>query len=711
MKLPELLKSWCMGCLLVVLLLWGTTLHAAVPAAWKDTGFSINANGMTLRSVAEEFSRTYGVRLQMSAESDRIVKGRLKADNGIEFLNRLAGTYKFRWFVYNETLYVVPANDNTSARMDIGEDAVQDAKSALIGLGLFDERFGWGELPDEGVVIVSGPRSYVELARGILLPEEKKELRKGKQIMLFRLKYATAMDRVINSRGKSETIPGIKTILSNLLFGPHSSEKVTAPGANYDADSRKRSRLPKNERSSDRQNADERFLPLFAAPGANGKNALTQGGGDGGGDSRRSGGGDDDGRPRIEADPTLNAIMIYDNINKKPMYASLIEQLDIQPQQIEIEALIVDIDRSKLSDMGVEWGVRAGAVNSTINSTMTTSSGTTLPLPGATLLISNAARFYARLKAMESNGEAHVLATPTVLTLDNVAAVLDLSRSAYVSLIGERVADMSDITAGTMLRVIPRIIHENGQTRVRLEVDIEDGSLDSSDGSSSSSGSSTNTGTIAASVTRSTISTQAIIDMQQTLMIGGYRAESLTKNKQKVPLLGDIPLVGGLFRSESQSTSTRERLFLITPRITGTDGVAANAMSKTTDRAQTTAREQRAAAKRAQAAEAAAPASATPVVAPAAAAAAAPVPAAPVAPVAPAPATSASALAALPAGTPTTSATAAKADATATTTGKAPTLAVALEDNAAMSMPMGGGVHVPVRVKTKCTRPSGIGML
>ncbi|EJL88965.1 type III secretion outer membrane pore, YscC/HrcC family [Herbaspirillum sp. CF444] len=713
MKLPELLKSWCMGCLLVVLLLWGTTLHAAVPAAWKDTGFSINANGMTLRSVAEEFSRTYGVRLQMSAESDRIVKGRLKADNGIEFLNRLAGTYKFRWFVYNETLYVVPANDNTSARMDIGEDAVQDAKSALIGLGLFDDRFGWGELPDEGVVIVSGPRSYVELARGILLPEEKKELRKGKQIMLFRLKYATAMDRVINSRGKSETIPGIKTILSNLLFGPHSSEKVTAPGANYDADSRKRSRLPRNERSSDRQNADERFLPLFAAPGANGKNALTQGGGgggDGGGDSRRSGsGGDDDGRPRIEADPTLNAIMIYDNINKKPMYASLIEQLDIQPQQIEIEALIVDIDRSKLSDMGVEWGVRAGAVNSTINSTMTTSSGTTLPLPGATLLISNAARFYARLKAMESNGEAHVLATPTVLTLDNVAAVLDLSRSAYVSLIGERVADMSDITAGTMLRVIPRIIHENGQTRVRLEVDIEDGSLDSSDGSNSSSGSNTNTGTIAASVTRSTISTQAIIDMQQTLMIGGYRAESLTKNKQKVPVLGDIPLVGGLFRSESQSTSTRERLFLITPRITGTDGVAANAMSKTTDRAQTTAREQRAAAaaaKRAQASEAPPPMSATP---------GAPVgPVLPVVPAAPAPATSGGAPGALPPGTPTTPTTpTTKVDvaATPTTAGKPPALAAALEDSAAMSMPMGGGVHVPVRVKTKCTRPSGIGML
>ncbi len=602
MRFRELLKSWCMGLLVAALLLWGTTLHAAVPAAWKDTGFSINATSMTLRGVMEEFSRTYGVRLSMTAAGDRLIKSRLKADNGVEFLNRLAATSKFHWFVYNNTLYVVPADDNTSVRLEIGEDAVQDAKSALIGLGLFDDRFGWGELPDEGVVIVGGPRSYVELARTILLPDEKKETRKGRQIMLFRLKYATAMDRVITSRGKNETIPGIKTILSNLLFGAHAAgEKVTgsSPSGAFDSDSRKRSRTPKNERGVARDVGNERFVPLFNAPAADGKNQVPPGDDAGGRyDSGSSSGGHEN--PRIEADPTLNAIMIYDDIKKKDMYASLIAQLDVQPQQIEIEALIVDIDRSKLSDMGVEWGVRAGAVNTLVNGMAVDSAGTNLPLPGATLLISNAARFYARLKAMESNGEAHVLATPTVLTLDNVAAVLDLSRSAYVSLIGERVADMSDITAGTMLRVIPRIIHEGGQTRVRLEVDIEDGSLDSTDsnGSSKSSG---NTGTIAANVTRSTISTQAIIDMQQTLMIGGYRAESLTRNKQKVPVLGDIPVLGGLFRSESQSTSTRERLFLITPRITGTDGVAANTMSRTTDRAKETAKEQRAAARRAAA--------------------------------------------------------------------------------------------------------------
>ncbi|MFJ3044662.1 type III secretion system outer membrane ring subunit SctC [Herbaspirillum chlorophenolicum] len=582
MNVRETIKSWGIGMLLAVLLLWGTTLYAAVPAAWKDGGFSINANGLTVRGVLDEFSRTYGVRLQMSADGGQIIKGRVKADNGVEFLNRLTGSYKMRWFVYNDTLYVVPSTDNTSSRMQVGDDAVMDAKAALVGLGLFDERFGWGELPDEGVVIVSGPRAYVDLVREVLMPTGKKEKLRGRQVMLFRLTYATANDRVINSRGKAETIPGIKTILTNLLMGAHGGEKLTGSSSNrFDADSRKRSRtgkISRSESSEGNPGNGERFSPLFAAPGSNGRNNLMAPGASQGDYDNGAGAGngqEGEGKnqpPRIEADPTLNAIMIYDDIAKKEMYASLIAQLDVKPQQVEIEALIVDIDRSRLAEMGVEWGVRAGVVDTVVNGTTTQSRGTNLPLPGATLLISDAARFYARLKAMESNGEARVLATPTVLTLDNVAAVLDLSQSAYVSMIGERVADMSDITAGTMLRVIPRIINDGGHTRVRMEVDIEDGSLNNNDTNTSTTTNGSGSTNIAASVTRSTINTQAIIDAQQTLMIGGYRAESLIRNKQKVPVLGDLPLVGGLFRSESKSNSTRERLFLITPRITSFDG-------------------------------------------------------------------------------------------------------------------------------------------
>lgn len=599
------LKTLMLGMMFVGILLWGTTLQAAVPLTWKASGFSIDATNMTLRSVLDEFGRVYGVRIESTANGAQLMRSRLKADTGTEFLDRLGQLGNFRWFVYGETLYIVPSGDNISLRIDVGEDAVQDAKSALVGLGLFDERFGWGELPDTGTVIVSGPRAYVNLARDILLPNDLKEKAesKAKRIMMFRLKYASATDRVINSRGRPETIPGVKTMLTSLLFGSGASPgKLADTPSKFDINSRKPSRTPKVEAGGSREltksgSGGSSFVPLFSPPNANAsggsmgaiarnQEASSSGSsgsnGNGGSTSVASTGGDvadtskdKDERPRIEANPSLNAIMIYDSGNKRAMYAALIAELDVQPQQVEIEALIIDIDRSKIAEMGVEWGVTAGSTSGVVNSTAADSLGAALPVSAATLLISNAARFYARLKALESKGDAHILATPTVLTLDNVAAVLDLSQTAYVSLVGERVADLADITAGTMLRVIPRIIHDGGDTRVHLEVDIEDGSLNNP---------STNSASTNVNVTRSTISTQAIIDLQQTLMIGGYHAESLNVNRQKVPLLGDLPYVGGLFRSESKTNSTKERLFLITPRLAGNSLAKASPASRASTR-------------------------------------------------------------------------------------------------------------------------------
>jgi type III secretion protein C len=551
------MKRWLYAALVAVVLLWAPAMHAATPASWKDTGFSINATGMTLRDLLEEFGRVYGVRVSIGTRADIYMKGRLKADSGSDFLDRLTQPYKFRWFVYNDTLYVVPRDENASLRLEVGEDAVQDAKAALVGLGLFDSRFGWGELPDEGIVIVSGPRAYVNLVRDVLVPNEVKAPLKGKQTMMFRLKYATATDRVITTRGQSETIPGVKTILSSLLFGPASNEKLT-DRSHFDVGSGKRSRSA-NYGKGDAREVGEGATELQTRTQRAGEQDSER--------SSKSKSASKDDRPRIEADPSLNAIIIYDNVNKRDMYKALIAELDIEPQQVEIEALIVDIDRSKLSELGVEWGARSGNTVSRINSTKADSQEVELPIPGSTLLISNAARFYLRLKALEGAGQARVLAKPTVLTLDNVAAVLDLSQTQYVPLVGERIADLANVTAGTMLRVVPRILREGDNTRVRLEVDIEDGTLGDPNGQKTN-------------VTRSTISTQAIIDLQQTLMIGGYHAESVSKNQQKFPLLGDVPLLGNLFRTESESHTTRERLFLITPRLSGMAGVAAAPRSK-----------------------------------------------------------------------------------------------------------------------------------
>lgn len=542
-----------------------TNASAETPANWKDSGFSINADGMSLRKVLAEFGQAYDVRVVSSIHDQVILKRRLKADTGSAFLDHLTHEYQFQWFVYAGVLYIVPQNEYQTARIAIGEDAVQDAKAALTGVGLFESKFGWGELPDQGVIFVNGPKEYVKLVRETLLPEKEEKgdasdtkhlTFNGKQMMIFRLKYANAMDRVIMTRGQKETIPGVKKLLRE-LFGAETTEVSAGDNQDrFDVGSARRSRTKSaaNEASP---------AQLASAPYTDQR-----------GDGNEAGSGRQHTvkprvtkteRPYIDADASLNAIIIYDVASKRPMYEQLISELDVERQQIEIEALIVDIDRNKLLSLGLEWGIQTGNSQFTMNATGDTSNGATLPVPGSTMLINNFQHFYARLKALENSGDANIIAKPTVLTINNVAAVLDLSQTLYVPLIGERTTDLANITAGTMLRVVPRILNEGGINRVHLNVDIEDGNLGDTD--------------VKSKVTRSTISTQAIIDVQQTLMIGGYHVESTEKIQNKVPGLSDIPLIGGLFRSNSDSVKNHERLFLITPRLTNSLGMTAPPIS------------------------------------------------------------------------------------------------------------------------------------
>ncbi|MEB0134870.1 type III secretion system outer membrane ring subunit SctC [Actimicrobium sp. CCC2.4] len=548
---------------------------AAVPASWKATGFGINASGMTLSDVLQEFSTTYGVKLKNTMSTDAVLRGRFQGSNGSEFLDRLAAKYSFRWFVYNDTLYVGRSSDVTSMRIQVGEDAVLDSKAALTGLGLFDSRFGWGELPDEGAVLVSGPRQYVDLVRETLLPtgESKKNGITEKQLMVFRLKYASATDRTISTRGQADNIiPGVKSILSGLL-NAQGSQGFSSPD-DFSVGSDKRSRQGKSGRGGAKElttspRTGESSRTLLASARDYNTNPRNE---DGDTDELKRSPRSKMPSVRIDADQSLNAIIIYDSGNKRAMYQALITELDIEPQQIEIEALIVDIDRSQLNQLGAEWGFNAGSVSATFNGMSTDSKGASLPVSGSTLLIKNAANFYARLNAMENKGDARILAKPTISTLENIAAVLDLSQSRYLPLVGERVVDLANVNVGTMLKVTPRIVREGPLTRVRLDINIEDGAF------SADAASSTN-------VTRSTITTQAIIEPQHTLLIGGYHSEAKTQSRQKIPVLGDIPVIGGLFQNNADSINNRERLFLITPRISGLTGLQANRQSSLTEKA------------------------------------------------------------------------------------------------------------------------------
>jgi type III secretion protein C len=142
-----------------------------------------------------------------------------------------------------------------------------------------------------------------------------------------------------------------------------------------------------------------------------------------------------------------------------------------------------------------------------------------------------------------------------VLTVDNLGALIDLSETLYVQSIGERVATVVPISVGTTLKVTPHIIDTANGQAVHLVVDIEDGAIQD-----------TSSQTLPR-IRRSTIGTQAVMNVRESLLIGGFNAESDIRATDKVPGLSDLPAIGAFFKKKSTKVEKRERLFLITPKI------------------------------------------------------------------------------------------------------------------------------------------------
>jgi type III secretion protein C len=264
---------------------------------------------------------------------------------------------------------------------------------------------------------------------------------------------------------------------------------------------------------------------------------------------------------RIEADPNLNSVLVRDYADTMPMYQDLITQLDKEPQLVEIQVTIVDVDRSKLNDVGVDWKYRSR------NTDVSAGGGDAGAQNGGLLLntvLGDAGHFLARVNALARTGSANVISRPQVLTLSNLEAILATDQSFFVRVAGNQDVDLFDVSVGTSLRVVPTVAGDASNPQIRLRVGIEDGSLSPDQRVDN-----------IPVVERSTLNTQAVIFDGQSLLLGGLSRDESSKDTSKVPLLGDVPGFGKLFRRTTSVKSSQERLFLISPRIVATNTASA----------------------------------------------------------------------------------------------------------------------------------------
>jgi type III secretion protein C len=175
-----------------------------------------------LRTVLQTFVDDHALQLVISPDFKSRIDhapqvGALHADSAPTYLKQLTARFPFNWFVYENKLYISGIQDYRSARIGPLDGGLDQAHQALAAIGLLDPRFGWGELPDQSSVLVSGPSRYVELVRQML--RVGKPGAPQQTLMRFPLRYASVDDRQVQGCGSTSVVPGVASLLTKLITG------------------------------------------------------------------------------------------------------------------------------------------------------------------------------------------------------------------------------------------------------------------------------------------------------------------------------------------------------------------------------------------------------------------------------------------------------------------------------------------------------------
>ncbi|MET3233709.1 UNVERIFIED_ORG: type III secretion protein C [Burkholderia sp. 1263] len=609
MKKKRLMRAVRLAASLAIALpaLLGVRAEAAA-IHWRSSVVHVSAEGQDVKDVLRDFTAGQGVPATISGDVHGTVSGRFDMPPQ-RFLDTLASTFGFVWFYDGSVLSISDVNTVTRRVIKLDHASAADLRSALSQLRVENPRFPvtWDE--SQGTALVSGPQPYVQLVAEIARRlDENAAQRSGSSIRVFQLRHAWAADHNVEIDGKTVTVSGVANVLSS-MYHPRSQSRDNASG--YDAATSRIAKEPTMRRLQPMRDVTGSMdgggfqnsgvnPPLPAGMTANGGvtpgiggllNGMAAGGASGmqnvGNSAGNSAGNDDSADttvsgsqslPVIEADPRTNSVLIRDLPQRLPQYQTLIDQLDVRPRLIEIEAHIIEIDDNALKQIGVDWRAHNSHVdfqtgNGTtqqngyngnidpIFGTQTLADGTTVisttPVGGSlTAVLGSAGRYLlARVNALQQSNLAKIDASPKVATLNNVEAVMDQKTRFFVRVSGYTSADLYSVSTGVSLRVLPLVVEDNGKTSIKLNVHIEDGSVTSQQVDN------------IPVITTSTINTESFVGQGESLLIAGYRVDTATNGETGVPGLSKIPLLGALFRYRADERSHMERLFLLSPRI------------------------------------------------------------------------------------------------------------------------------------------------
>ena len=304
----------------------------------------------------------------------------------------------------------------------------------------------------------------------------------------------------------------------------------------------------------------------------------------------------------IQADPATNSLIIT---APEPLYRQLraaIDQLDSRRAQVYVESLIVEVDANKAADFGIQWqgilgnngdktivgvGTNFGSgVNNILNATAAVAQGTTAtaaalagsPAPNNGINIGLLRKFGglytlgALATALDNTTGTNILSTPNLVTLDNEEAKIVVGQN--VPFITGQYTNTGTSTSspfqtierkdvGITLKIKPQI-GENGTVRMVIYQESSSVSSTAAVGTSSSG----------PTVNKRSIESTIVVDDGQIIVLGGLIEDNYDSTRSKVPLLGDIPYLGALFRSDTRTRRKTNLMVFLRPVVMRDQGSA-----------------------------------------------------------------------------------------------------------------------------------------
>lgn len=270
------------------------------------------------------------------------------------------------------------------------------------------------------------------------------------------------------------------------------------------------------------------------------------------------------GKVNVIADKNTNSLIVVTVPSNIPLVKKIVDDIDKTSEQVMIETVIVEANLDKTDRLGVEWNfTQTGPTGHGTSATGSTNFGlqsSTTPLQGLGYTLTGET-YKAFLNAITTDNRNKVLSTPRIFTSNNVKAEINVStKLPYINntqegALGTLFNSYDFLDVGVILDVTPRVT-ASGQ----VTMDVVQ-SADDLQGYTSFN---------APIVNHRSATTTVTVDDGATIVLGGIIGTTKTRTENKVPLLGDIPFLGNLFKSGSNEVQKTELMVLLTPHIVHT---------------------------------------------------------------------------------------------------------------------------------------------